>query len=295
VSTELQALEASIDAAVDDASRYAVLGDWYAQSGHPRGELIALQLDSARSKARKERETALLMAPGVRISQSQRAQWRWGFVHTLLFELVHHDAWEGHPEDWPEVMLAPELAHPSCRFLRGLVVDASPGDRTLDFLSARLPRHVSTLTMICNEVDLARATGALERLERVQLSAQLITPAALALPKLNELALPIDAMTVGGLGLVLSSLPSLRSLTLSSLETIDRDALFPVVQRTGLERLVLRADQTSRSAVEAIVDSPLRESLVTLDISRSGMTEEAAQRLLKLTPKFARLADLITH
>jgi hypothetical protein len=42
VNAEREALEASIDAAVDDAARYAVLGDWYAQAGHPRGELIAL-------------------------------------------------------------------------------------------------------------------------------------------------------------------------------------------------------------------------------------------------------------
>jgi hypothetical protein len=293
VNAELEALEASIDAAVDDAARYAVLGDWYAQAGHPRGELIALQLDSMKSKARREREAALLMAPGVRISQSQRAQWRWGFVYTLLFELVHHDAWEGHPEDWPEVLLAPELAHPSCRFLRELVIDASPGDRTLDFLATRIPRHVRSLTMICNEVDLARAK--LGQLEKLQVSAQLITPAALDLPRLRELGVPIEAMTVGGLEIVLRSLTGLRALTLSSLETIDRAALFPVTQLTSLERLVLRADETSRSAVEAIVDSPLRESLVTLDISRSGMTEEAAQRLLKLTPKFSRLAELITH
>ncbi len=293
MTAELAALEAAIDASPDDASRYAVLGDWYAEAGHPRGELIALQLDSQRTKARREREATLLLAPGVRISQAQRAQWRWGFVYTLLFELVHHDAWEGHPEDWPQVLLQPELAHPSCRFLRELVIDASPGDRTLDFLSAHLPRHVRALAMICNEVDLARAKGSLAGLERLQLSAQLITPAPLALPQLAELAVPLDAMTSGGLGLVLGSLPSLRKLTLSSLETIDREALFPVAQRTGLESLTLRADQTSRSAVEAIFDSPLRESLTTLDVSRSGLTEEGAQRLLKLTPKFERLSNLV--
>ncbi len=290
---ELPAIEEAIDAAPDDATRYAVLGDWYAQSGHPRGELIALQLDPQRTKARREREEALLHAPGIRISQGPRAQWRWGFVYTLLFELVHHDAWESHHEDWPDTLLQPALDHPSCRFLRELVIDASPGDRTLGFLATRLPRHVRTLTMICNEVDLAHATGALAQLERLQLSAQLITPAPLALPRLAELALPIDAMTIGGLGVVLASLPALRRLTLSSLETIDREALFPVTAMHGLESLTLRAEKTSRSAVEAIVDSPLRETLTTLDVSRSGMTEEGAQRLLKLTPKFERLSNLV--
>ena len=53
----------------------------------------------------------------------------------------------------------------------------------------------------------------------------------------------------------------------------------------------MRADKTTRSAVEAIADSPLLESLTALDVSRSGMTEEAAHRLLAL--KFARLDDLV--
>lgn len=291
MSADLEQLEASIDAAVDDAARYAVLGDWYAQHGHPRGELIALQLDGGKkTRARREREEALLLTRGLRIAQPQRAQWRWGFVHTLLFELVHFREWEAHLEDWPEALLQPQLAHPSCRFLRELVLDASPSAPGLDFLAARLPRHVRALTLDCNELDLGRVRAALLGLEKLHLRAQLVTVAPLTLPALEDLSLPLDAVRGGALGLVV---PRLRRLTLTSLEVIDRAALAPLLDLAPLDALTLVADRTGRSAVDALLDSPLVASLTTLDVSRSGLTEEGAQRLLARVPEFAHLSSLV--
>ncbi len=269
-----------------------MLGDWYLQSGDPRGELIALQLGDRSTKARREREEVLLRTKGIRISQSQRAQWRWGFVHTLFFGLVQHATWEERRDDWTSTLLAPALDHPSCRFLRELVVDAGPGDDALRFLSVKTPKHLDGLTLTCNELDLANVGGGLSRLSKLSLYAQLIVPSAVNLPRLIELSVPVDAMTTHGLGMVLGALPSLRKLSVSSLEPLDREALFPVTSLPALESLTLRADKTTRSAVEAIVDSPLRESLRMLDVSRSGMTEEAAQRLLESVPKFAHLGDV---
>lgn len=296
MSSEREALEAAIDQAPDDASRYAVLGDYCLQLGDPRGELISLQLTDRSSREKREREAVLLHTRGIRIAQTQRAQWRWGFVHTLFFGLVQHAGWEERRDDWTQTLLAPALSHPSCRFLRELVIDAGPGDDALRFLSAAPPersrgtRHLEALTLTCNELDLANVGAGLSQLVKLAVYAQLIVPAEVKLPRLQELSLPVDAMTVHGLGLVLGALPSLKSLTLSSLESFDREALFPVTQLRGLQKLTLRADKTTRSAVEAIADSPLLESLVTLDVSRSGMTEEAAHRLLAL--KFARLDTL---
>lgn len=296
MSTDRDALEAAIDAAPDDASRYAVLGDYCLQLGDPRGELISLQLTDRASREKRDREEVLLRTRGIRIAQTQRAQWRWGFVHTLFFGLVQHAGWEERRDDWTTTLLGPALAHPSCRFLRELVIDAGPGDDALRFLSAPPERsrgtlHLESLTLTCNELDLANLGEGLAGLTRLALYAQLIVPAQVKLPKLQELSVPVDAMTVGGLGVLLSALPSLQRLTLSSLESFDREALFPVTQLTGLRKLTLRADKTTRSAVEAIASSPLIESLTSLDVSRSGMTEEAAHRLLAL--KFARLDDLI--
>lgn len=287
------ALEAAIDEAPDDASRYAVLGDWLLQAGDPRGELISLQLAEDPTRARKEREEALLSSDGLRVAQTQRARWRWGFVHTLSFVLVQHARWEEHRDDWTTTLLAPALAHPSCRFLRELVIDAGPGDDVLRFLSAHPPRVLTALWLTCNEVDLANVGAGLSALTRLNLYAQLIVPSPVALPRVNELSVPVDAMTVDGLGVLLGALPSLTTLTLSSLETFDQEAVFPATAVRGLESLTLRAENTTRSAVEAIADSPLRESLRTLDVSRSGMTEEAAHALLAWAPKFARLDSLL--
>ncbi len=292
MSSERHALEAAIDDAPDDASRYAVLGDFCLQLGDPRGELISLQLSDRDTRAQRDREEVLLRTPGIRISQAQRAQWRWGFVHTLFFGLVHHAGWEERRDDWTQTLLAPALEHASCRFLRELVMDASPGDDTLRFLSATPPRSLEGLTLTCNELELAHAGAGLSKLLKLNLSAQLIVPAPLFLPRLGELSLPVDAMTIGGLGIVLGALPSLRRLTLSSLESFDAEALFPVVQLDGLESLTLRAEKMTRSAVDAIVDSPLRQSLRILDVARSGITEEGAQRILAAVPKFARLDSL---
>ena len=293
MSLELDRLEAAIDDAPDDASRYAVLGDWYLQLGDPRGELIALQLTERSTRAKREREDELLMMRGLRIPRTQRAQWRWGFVHTLFFGLVQYTAWEEHRDDWTSTLLAPSLEHPSCRFLRELVVDASPGDDALRFLATRAPKHLEGLTLTSNELDLSLVGPGLGKLVKLNLFAQLIVPAPLSLPRLRELSLPVDAMTIGGLWTLLGSVPSLRKLTLSSLETFDGEALAPVAQLRSLQSLTLRAEKTSRSAVDALADSPLRETLETLDVSRSGMTEEAAHRLLALAPTFAKLDSLL--
>ena len=56
MSTERESLEAAIDDGPDDASRYAVLGDFCLQLGDPRGELISLQLSDRNTRALRDRE-----------------------------------------------------------------------------------------------------------------------------------------------------------------------------------------------------------------------------------------------
>lgn len=295
VSDEREALEALIDAAPDDPRGYAVLGDWYQQRGDPRGELIALQLDPHRENRKwREREEALLFTRGLRIAQVQRAQWRWGFVHTLLFELTRHKGWEAHLDDWPEVMLGRELGHPSCRFLRELVVDASPGDLALRYLDAHPPRHLRALTCISNELDLSLFGPGLAGLEKLSVSAQLVTPAALPLPRLASLALPLDTMSVAGARLVLGSVAaSLEALVLTSPDALAAGDLEPAFELPALRALTVRSEHLGRGAVEALVAAPIAQTLETLDLSQSGITGDAAQRLLKLAPRFPKLSSLV--
>lgn len=287
-------LEAAIDAAPDDASRYAVLGDFLSAQGDPRGELIALELDASKpTRARRERETALQWLKGIRVNAPHRAQWRWGFVHTLAFELARQDGWEEHRGDWPETLLARDLKHPSCRFLRELILEADPVEDGLRWLAGHAPVTLRSLHLVANELDLA-AVPAFARLERLIIACQLLLPAKLELPALTELTLPVDALSSRALELVLSGVaPRLARLTLGSLEPLEPSHLGPVFTLPSLEHLVLRADGMTRPAVEALVDSPLAERLITLDVSRSGLDADAAKRLLKLAPRFRRLSSLV--
>jgi uncharacterized protein (TIGR02996 family) len=295
VSDELAGLEAAIDAAPDDPSGYAVLGDWYQQRGDPRGELIALQLGRQQGDRRgREREDELLHTRGVRLPHARMVQWRWGFAHTLSFELVRHRGWETHLADWPDAMLAPLLAHPSCRFLKELVVDGSPGDAALRFLSTKAPRHLRGLSLICNELDLGLVGGDLRRLERLSVAAQLVTAAPLPCPTLDTLSVPLDALSQTGFVTVLQSVATtLRALTVTSLEALNAKALEPVLSLPALERLTLKAERLGRAVVDALARSPLAQRLTTLDLSHSGITGDAAQRMLKLASRFDRLSSLV--
>ncbi len=278
MSETRDALEAAIDDAPDEPSRYALLADWYQEHGEPRGELIALQLHGVSSA----REAELLATQRIGAAS---VKWRWGFVEALRFERTSNR------DDWADVFLAPVLAHPACRFLRALEVDAGPGDQTLRWLAEHGPRGLRALSLTCNEVDLTNVKGRLTSLVELQLAAQRIAPAVL--PPLTSLSLPIEAMTSAGLAHVLGTQPSLRELTLSSLEPIDDEVMAAVTQLTKLESLTLRADLTTREAIDALVASPLRDRLVTLELSRSGLSEEAAHVLLAAVPTFRRLSALV--
>lgn len=278
MSETREALEAAIDDAPDDATRYAVLADWYQQRGDVRGELIALQLRGGSTA----REAELLATQRI---GATAVTWRWGFVDALRFERTSNR------DDWADVFLAPVLAHPACRFLRELEIDAGPGDQTLSWLAEHAPRGLRALSLTCNEADLTNVKGRLRSLTKLQLAAQFLVPGVL--PPLESLSLPIEAMTVAGLTHVLDTQPSLRELTLSSLEAIDDDAMEAVTQLTKLESLTLRADLTTLAAVEVLLGSALKDRLVTLDLSRSGLTEEAAHVLLAAVPTFRRLSSLV--
>ncbi|MGV3623410.1 MAG: hypothetical protein ACO1OB_21500 [Archangium sp.] len=277
MSDERTALEFEIEQRPDDRSRYAVLADWYQERGDARGELMALQLAAKHTP----REAELIAAETVEASD---VKWRWGFVESLRFERTTHR------EDWAELMLAPLLEHPACRFLRALELDVGPGDQALTWLATNAPKTLSTLALTCNEADLSLVRGRLEQLDTLRFAAQLLVPAVL--PSVRALELPIDAMTDAGLMHVLGTQRRLRELTLTSLDVIDAPTLQAVIQ-LRLESLTLRASVTTIDAVKVLTGSWMKNSLNTLDVSESGLTEEAARALLDAVPGFSRLSSLV--
>ncbi len=291
-SDDASAFEAAIFAHPDDPSQYAVYGDWLQQRGDPRGELIALQLARRNTRESREREERLILHPSIRVLPLQQMQWRWGFIHTLRFETHRHDAWEANGRAWPTALLKPQLELPSCRFVRELMVEGDPGDVLLDFLGSYAPPALSSLHVVCNEIDV-KHTPPLPRLERLAISCQLMTPAPLPLPALKELRLPLDASSVSGVTAMIRSVAmSLRSLTLTTLEPLRYAGLAPVLMAPFLETLVLRANDTHADVVKALAESPCSATLKTLDLSRSGLSEEGARRLLELTSKWPQLSTL---
>jgi uncharacterized protein (TIGR02996 family) len=299
VTASREQLEQSVDESPDEAAGYAVLGDWLSQAGEPRGELIALQLEPRRTPAQRVREAELLKLRGIRIARARRAQWRWGFIHTLAFELTQADGWEDWrvpdgDRTWASELLDADLRHPSCRFLRELIVEGDPGDAALSWLSAHPPPLLRSLQLVCNEVDLSAVGAGLASLERLVLSCQFITPARVPLPGLTDLQLPLDALSSAGLALTLEGLAgTLRAVTLTSLEPVDTGSLAPLFGLAALESLTVRADAMSRGAIDELLDGPLSERLVTLDLSRSGLSAEAAGRLLRRAKGLTRLSSLV--
>lgn len=277
MSEERAALESEIDANPDDRRRYAVLADWYQERSDARGELMALQLSSTRS----EREAELIAQQNVDASD---VKWRWGFVESLRFERTTHR------DDWAELLLAPLLANPACRFLRTLELDVGPGDQALGWLADNAPKTLKSLALTCNEADLTQVRGRLTQLDSMRFAAQLLMPAVL--PPMRALELPIDAMTDAGLMHVLGTQPRLKELTLTSLDVIDAPTMQAVIQ-LRLESLTLRATVTTIDAVKVLTDSWTKSSLLTLDVSQSGLTEEAARALLEAVPNFSRLSSLV--
>ncbi len=291
-SAHRQQLEAAIAEAPDDPTRYAVYGDWLQQQGDPRGELIALHLARRQTREWREREQRLILHPTIRVLPLQQMQWRWGFIHTLRFETHRHDAWEAYGASWPTELLAPQLRHPSCQFVRELIIEGDPGDVLLDFLATSAPRVLSGLQLVCNQVDL-RTTPPLPKLERLSISCQLMIPAPLPSAGLTELKLPLDACSAIGTAAVIRSVAmSLRSLTLNSLEPLRYASLAPVLVAPMLETLVLRANDMHADAVKALAESPHSRTLKTLDVSRTGLSEEGADRLLALTATWPQLSTL---
>lgn len=277
MNDERAALEAEIDARPDDRRRYAVLADWYQEHGDARGELMALQLSSTGS----DREAELIAAEHV---DARDVKWRWGFVESLRFERTTHS------DDWTERLLAPLLAHPACRFLRSLELDVGPGDQALTWLADNAPKTLTSLALTCNEADFSLVRGRLTQLESLRFAAQLLVPGVL--PPMRALELPVDAMTDAGLMHVLGTQPRLKALTLTSLEGLHAPTMQAVIQ-LRLESLTLRASLTTIDAVQVLTASWMKNTLQTLDVSESGLTEEAARALLDAVPNFSRLSSLV--
>ncbi|MDP3499521.1 MAG: TIGR02996 domain-containing protein [Myxococcales bacterium] len=282
------AFEAAIDAAPDAANGYAVLGDWLSQEGDPRGELIALQQLSELDRRQRERVKALLYEPSIRCLAGPLAQWRWGFVHTAT--LVRPTG----PGASERIDLARLLGHPSLRFLRALTLGQEPLFDALDELAAAAPQVLSSLTLYSPRVLELSRVPSLSSLTQLQLSVPEVAGALAVMPRLDSMTLSFlswDGATARGL--FEANERRLAMLKLVVAGALELEPLEAVLALPRLEHLTLEASEMGVDAIEAIAASDAVNRLVTLDLSRSGLSERGAKRLLQVTRQLPRLSSLV--
>ena len=157
-------LEQAILADPDDEAAYLVYADWLQSQGDPRGELITLSAQAAKTNDRKLKSAADELFAGNEAhflgplaehrktfdgKDSDTMTWRWGFIQSLRVAFDHYSN-EELEIDLGEV-LATFLAHPSCRFLTEVVVGINRQDPDqeyqgiLDALAKRPPPALRSL------------------------------------------------------------------------------------------------------------------------------------------------------
>lgn len=281
------AFEAAIEAAPDDPHAFAVYGDWLAQSGDARGELISLQLLPSLDRRQRERVKALLYAPGIRCLAGPVAQWRWGFVHTAT--LMRQQA----PGE--RIDLERLLAHPSMRFVRALSLGQAPMTESLRVLEQAAPRVLSALTIYSpRALDLTTIPTNLPALEQLHLSVPELIAALPALPRLSSLEIAFLGWTQTTAKQLFDANGSrLRSVKLVVSGAVEAATVSDVMSLPSLDALTIEASELGVDAVAALEAGASIERLTTLDLSRSGLTERAAKQVMQLSRRLPRLSSLV--
>lgn len=281
------AFEAAIEAAPDDPQAFAVYGDWLAQSGDARGELIALQLLPSLDRRQRERVKALLYEPGIRCLAGPVAQWRWGFVHTAT--LMRQQA----PGE--RIELERLLAHPSMRFVRALSLGQEPMTESLRVLEQAAPRVLSALTIYSpRTLELTTIPTTLPALEQLHLSVPELSGTLPALARLSSLEIAFLGWTqTTAKQLFESNGARLRSVKLIVSGEVEPATVRDVLALPALEALAIEASEMGVDAVAALEEGASIERLTTIDLLRSGLTERAAKRVMQLSRRLPKLSSLV--
>jgi uncharacterized protein (TIGR02996 family) len=246
-------LEAALIANPYDTTAAAVYGDWYQSRGHPRGELIALQLaeardgdESLRSATRKHLarhresllgELARHDAPG----EDSPFTWRLGFIRRL--DLT--DASEA------ALLVRAVLAHPSGRFLAEARLRFNGAEEIVGVLDALRPAKLRELSILTYS-----------------------TPASLdalaSFTQLRKLVVKCEGDDMLGrhaLDGIAEVAPSIESLAVQV--RASDGALEPLFARRDLRvvELSLGCGEAIRAVMHALADGPLAAGIVTLDVA----------------------------
>jgi uncharacterized protein (TIGR02996 family) len=320
-------LEEAILADPDDESAYLVYGDWLQAQGDPRGELITLSAQAARTSDRKLKAAADELFAGHEaqflgpLAQYRKTfdgndrdtmTWRWGFIESLRIAFDHYSN-EELELDLGDV-LATFLAHPSCRFLAEVVVGLNRQDpdqeyqSVLDALAKRPPPALRSLFIgdfvYPDETEISWTSlgdfGALwpklPRLRKLILQGGSFTLGTLALPELRH----AEFRTGGLSGESIASIVKARWPKLEHLDVWfgsdgygaegDLDAIGPLLEGQGLpavRHLGLKNCQFADDIARVIGKSKILPQLETLDLSMGTLTDDGVEALVSGTNKAA--------
>jgi uncharacterized protein (TIGR02996 family) len=321
-------LEAAIAANPGDAEAYTVLADWLHDRGHPRGELIALQL-------RAEHDASLAAAVESHLAQhapvllgplepyrttldgtDRRAfTWRRGFIHSAL--LSYDENVQRQPSGVADVLRV-LIAHPSARYLEALAIgiNGSSTDDTLeaviDVLAEEPPPHLRELLLGDHTQDQVEISwyiiGNIERLwPALPGLRKLVTHGGgLEVGTIDAPALEHLEIKTGGLAaataraIAAARCPRLRSLDVWYGDpNYDGDATIadvrPLLERTDLPKLVhlgLMNAAFSDEICRTLAGTPLAAQIRELDLSLGTLSDDGAAALVAAAGSLPRLKKL---
>jgi hypothetical protein len=314
-------IEASFERNEPNDAAFAVLGDWLQTRGHPRGELIALQLRGAETAGLLTRHADILLGPLwshrlIRDGSDREAfTWQRGFIHRAHLANV---------TDAAELSLAELLellfSHPSARYLHELVIgiyrDPSDGPivGSTSVIAANAPATLRSLVLgefaypddaeisWYEHGNLAPLWPRLARLRRLVVQGAEIELGAIVLPELEH-----AEFRTGGLPRAAArAISEARWPRMRSLDVWYGDANYggdttiddvePLLARTDLPHLtrlgLMNADFTD-DICAALADAPIMRQLAELDLAMGTMTDEGASHLVNAAKRWPNLTKLV--
>lgn len=308
-------LEAAIAAAPADAERWLVYADWLLQQGAPRGELIRLDVEVARSDEAARRDTLRQHAAAVAASLAfdralgPSSRRTFGFVTAATLGYAALDFVAEHPGDdflagdARLERLGPLLSHEDARYLEELSLQtAGPGDwaTALELVRARAPASLRRLSLYARQsAELPGGEALPPALRALKLEAGQLGAEPLRAPGLHVLdveAAGFEPSVTDALGA--SELPALSTLRLSARYTPLAPALRPLVSARwpALSHLALHGLVLWPEDLRALARSGLVTGLSSLDLASSVFPEPDSPLVVtgltavaRAAPRLARL------
>ncbi len=314
-------LEARIRAQ-PETEAFLVYGDWFAERGDPRGDLVALQtklMARPDSRALRAREQALLAAHGdvwlgplaASDQRDFRCTWFCGFVD---WAMVGSDNTIGTRE--PAEMIDELATLPCIGLLRGLTIGKLPGAQPsyrhcVEAIARNAPRLLGLTRLTfdagigwygdaTSSVDLGPACRTLASLRSLTLHIASPNLDTLALPALQRLEVEAPHVTGRELAVFAKPWPALERLSIrlgdgDMLTAVGCDDLGPLLHGRSLpalEQLALPGARFADDIIVALARSQLLPRLRVLDLSRGVVSERGVRALVDHARAFAHLDEI---